>query len=81
MMRNIAKESSLTPDEVLGEAVAFFGPGGVGLAKTECGEGCLRFEGGGGYVQIQVTARGSGSQVEILEREWTFQVDNFLDEI
>ena len=88
-MLRIGKESKLRPTEVLDKAIEFFGPGGIGLEVKEQAEGCARFEGGGGYVFIQVCEKGpalsgvegKGSEVELETREWDYQVKQFMGKI
>ncbi|MGA9351057.1 MAG: hypothetical protein WBW48_19945 [Anaerolineae bacterium] len=55
----------------------------------EQGEGCVRFEGGGGYVFVQVCEKGPalsgvegrGSEVGLETREWDYQVKQFMRKI
>ena len=82
-MISLGKESKLAPSVVIERAVAFFGPGGWGLEVTERGECCARFEGGGGHVSVQATARekGKGSEVEVESREWEHAAKAFLGKL
>jgi hypothetical protein len=79
----MGKESKLGTAEVIGKAVAFFGPSGAGIKVTEQDDCCARFEGGGGYVFVQATERdyGDGSKVTIEGREWEYQIKQFVREI
>lgn len=82
-MISIEKSSKLTPSEAIDKAVAFFGPGGLGLEMTERAECCVRLEGGGGYVFVQAAEdeNGKGSLVEVESREWEYQVKQFLEKV
>lgn len=82
-MIRMEAESKLSPEEVLEKALSFFGPGGWGLEVTESGDCCARFQGGGGHVFVQASARRSqsGTLVEIQGREWERQIRGFLAQI
>ena len=82
-MIRMEKQTLAAPQQVIDQAVAFFGPGGFGLEVKECSPYCTRFEGGGGYVDINVTdcEDEPGSEVEIEGREWERQIREFLAEI
>jgi len=82
-MISLGKDSKLTLSQVIERAVAFFGPGGLGMEVIECGDCCARFEGGGGHVFIQTAAgeKGKGSQVSIEAVEWERQATIFLGKI
>lgn len=80
-MIHLGKESRLSPTEVLGKALQFFGLDGVGLEVKEHDEGCARFEGGGGYVFVQVCEKGKGSEIDLETREWDYQAKQFMGKI
>ena len=82
-MIRMEKPSKLTPSEAVDNAVAFFGPGGLGLEVTERAECCVRLEGGGGYVFVQAAEdnSGEGSLVEVESREWEYQLKRFLEKV
>jgi hypothetical protein len=82
-MIRMAKESKHVQSEVISRALAFFGPGGLGLDVVEQGECCARFEGGGGYVFIESSdvASGKGCEVTVEGREWESQIRQFLGKI
>jgi hypothetical protein len=82
-MISLGKESRLVPAKVIAEAVAFFGPGGWGLEVTDHDECCARFEGGGGYVYVQVAEgkKGKGSDIRIESREWEHAATKFLEKV
>jgi hypothetical protein len=80
-MIRIGKESKLVSSTVIEKAVAFFGPGGLGLDVKERAECCARFEGGGGYVFVQAAERDKGSDVDVESREWDYQAKEFLQKI
>lgn len=74
-------ETELSPEEVLEKAKAYFGEGGMGLTLAEEGECCLTFEGGGGHVTVSV-ANGEGkTDVDLITREWMYDVREFIKTI
>jgi len=82
-MISLVKESRLIPSGAIERAVAFFGPGGLGLEVTDRGDCCARFEGGGGHVFVQATGRekGKGSKVAVESREWEHAAKAFLEKL
>ncbi|MCI0580878.1 MAG: hypothetical protein L0332_04310 [Chloroflexi bacterium] len=80
-MLHIAKETHHTLEEVIQAAIAFFGPGGVGLAIKEQTAGSVWFEGGGGHVIVQAQPKDAVTEVDIETREWEYPVRQFLEKI
>lgn len=80
-MARYGKRSRYEPKTVIEKARAFFGPGGEGLTILEIDDCCVRFEGGGGLVEIRATQLERGSDVDILSREWDYQAKTFLERI
>ena len=69
--------TELTPREALEQAIADFGPGGLGLAMRSQSNLSLVFQGGGGY--IAVTAQpGATTTIELETREWDYAVQQFM---
>jgi hypothetical protein len=67
----------LTPREALEQALADFGPGGLGLQLTSQTNLSLVFQGGGGH--IAVTAEpGAQTTLELETREWDYGVQQFM---
>ena len=67
----------LTPREALEQALADFGPGGLGLQLTSQQNLALVFHGGGGH--IAVTAQpGAGTTLDLETREWDYAVKQFM---
>jgi hypothetical protein len=81
-MIRMGKESRMSPEEVIGKAVEFFGRK-WGMEVQESGDCCARFEGGGGHVYIDTSGleSNSGAKVEIQGREWEPQIKEFMGEI
>ena len=80
MIRMTAK-TKMSPEETIKRAVAFFGAGGYGLEVKEQSAGYVYFEGGGGGVEVKAVAEGKGASVELVSREWDYQVKEFLGTI
>jgi len=69
--------TALTPRQALEQALADFGPGGLGLQITSQTNLGLAFQGGGGH--IAVTAQpGAETTVELETREWDHAVQQFM---
>jgi hypothetical protein len=69
--------TTYTPREALEQALADFGPGGLGLQLTSQQNLGIVFQGGGGH--IAVTAQpGAETTLEIETREWDYAVKQFM---
>jgi hypothetical protein len=72
--------TELTPRQALEQALADFGPGGLGLQITSQTNLSLVFQGGGGH--IAVTAEpGAQTTLEIETREWDYGVQQFMGRV
>ena len=69
------------PEEVVKEALGFFGPDGYGLKITEQSDSCASFEGGGGAVTVFACNEDKGTSVDLETREWDYQVKEFATKI
>lgn len=70
----------LTPREALEQALADFGPSGLGLQLMSQTNLSLVFQGGGGH--IAVTAEpGTTTTLEIETREWYYGVQQFMERV
>ena len=80
---NYSVDTKLSNERVITAASKHFGKGGVGLEVTGQGEDCVSFEGGGGHVEITVCRKEgeNRSEVNILTREWDYQVKEFIGRI
>ena len=80
-MLTIGAKTKLKPEEVVKRAVDFFGPKGYKLKVTEQSADYASFEGGGGGVGVTTSIEGKQTSVELISREWDFQVKEFLGKI
>ncbi|HUT87386.1 MAG TPA: hypothetical protein VMX15_04800 [Candidatus Heimdallarchaeota archaeon] len=80
---NYSVNTKLSCEQVVVAALKHFGEGGVGLDVTGQGADCVSFEGGGGHVEITACRKEGGkrSEVNILTREWDYQVKEFMGQI
>ncbi len=69
--------TSRTPEEVIEDAIHYFGPGSTGLELTSQTSQGVVLQGGGGYVAIQIQP-GTHTTVDIETREWDYPVQQFM---
>jgi hypothetical protein len=73
------KKTRLGSLDVIQQAIIFFRDGnGMEIVKQEDEVVC--FEGGGGHVTVTV-CEGKMTDVEIVTREWDYQVKEFMREL
>ena len=72
--------TKLSPEEIIRRAVVFFGKDGSGLEVIDQGRCCARFEGGGGHISVTVN-EGDETEVELVTREWDYDVKQFMRQI
>jgi hypothetical protein len=80
-MLKMAAKTKLKPEAVIKRALAFFGPDGYGLQLREQSADYICLEGGGGIVEVSASAAAKGSSVELVSREWDYQLKEFLGSI
>jgi hypothetical protein len=80
-MIRLEVKTKLSPEKTIEEAVSFFGPKGYGLEVKEQTTDQAFFTGGGGSVTITAKEEDKKTAVDIVSREWDFQVQQFLDKI
>lgn len=78
MQMRLRAETTLKPAEVLERAVKFFGEGGIGMKLEQLTADSVYLSGGGGTVAISV-APGPRTTVEFVEREWEYQMKEFIE--
>jgi hypothetical protein len=61
--------------------VDLFGKEGLGLEEKEKNPCCITFEGGGGYVAIDIADEKKRTNVDVETREWEYQVKQFLGKL
>ena len=69
--------TTLTPRQALEQALAEFGPGGVGLQITSQTNLGLVFQGGGGHIAVTVQP-GAETPLALETREWDYAVEKFM---
>ncbi len=78
-MLRMSTKTSLSPEEAVKRAVAFFG--GHGLKITEQNAACAYFEGAGGGVEVSACTEGEGTMLDMVSREWDSLVREFASTI
>jgi hypothetical protein len=81
MMIRVAKQTRLTPAEVIERASKFFGKGGEELRETQRNLCCISFEGVGGYISVSVVDEDSHRMVDVESREFEYQAKQFLTKL
>jgi len=69
--------TELTPRQALEQALADFGPVGVGLQITSQSNLGLVFQGGGGHIAVPAQP-GAETTLELETREWDYAVEKFM---
>jgi hypothetical protein len=80
-MLRLEAKTKLSPEKAIEQAVVFFGPDGYGLEVKENYKDHAYFVGGGGSVAITADTKDKKTTVDIVSREWDFQVQEFLKKI
>lgn len=77
----MSKTTRKSPEVVAERAVQYFGKKGLGLIQTENNLCCLCFEGGGGFVVVNISEDSGHNIVDVESREWEYHVKGFLNKI
>ena len=80
-MLNLHATTKLPAEDVMKKAIGFFGPGGYNLEIKEQEDGYAYFQGGGGGVEVSIHTENSKTSVDMITREWEYQVKQFAREI
>ena len=80
-MLRIAAKTKLNPEEVIADAIKFFGPEGYKLKITTQAETSANFEGSGGFVEISACKDNTKTTVDFTSNEWDYQVKEFIHKI
>ena len=80
-MLRLETKTKLTPEEAIKQAVKFFGPDGFGLEIKDQSATCAYFEGGGGGIEVTACTDERETSVEMVSREWDYQVREFVNKI
>ena len=80
-MTRYGVKTRFSPEQIIEKAVAWFGKEGLGLEITERGDCCATFVGGGGHIAITATAGEPKTDIELVTREWDYDVKRFMRKI
>jgi hypothetical protein len=75
------KETKKSADIVMEQAVKFFAGSPPGMTITNQDKCCVSFEGGGGFVNVEVTPKDKGATINLETREWDYWAQRFLEKL
>jgi hypothetical protein len=75
------KETKKGADTVMEQAIKFFAGSPPGMTIKSQDKSCATFEGGGGYVNVTVTAKDKGATINLETREWDYWAKKFLEKL
>jgi hypothetical protein len=79
-MARYGVKTNKEPKDVLQQAVDFFGEDGIGLEVVERSPYFVSFQGGGGHVTVSMD-QNAGTDVEVVTREFDYDVRQFIRKI
>ena len=77
-MLNMESKTKLKPEEVRARLKAFFGPEGEGLQMEQPEGDCMSFCNNIGYVNATISEEDSKTVVNLVSREYEYQVKKFI---
>ncbi len=80
-MLNLEVTTKLSMEEAARRATKFFGDEGLKLKQTESDPGRICFDGGGGYVTIDMCSEGNKTKLTIVTQEWEYQIKEFASDL
>ena len=80
-MFTMETKSKKSPEEIIKQAVKFFGPEGYQLEIKEQTDSWAVFEGGGGGIEVTACPEGKETSVELSSKEWDHQVKEFIGKL
>ena len=80
-MIRVARQTPLSPGEIIERASKYFGKGGQELTETQRNLCCISFEGVGGYVAVSIADEGKHRTVDVESREFEYQAKQFLKKL
>jgi hypothetical protein len=75
------KQSKNSAEKVMEKAIKFFAGSPPGLTIKTQESNFAAFEGGGGFVNVEVVKKDKGSTVNIETREWDYWAQKFLEKL
>lgn len=79
-MLSVEYRSDLKPEEIVKRLKGYFGRD-LGLELTEERPGSLTFKGGGGFVTAEIREDKQKTKVQIVTREWSQKVREFVSRL
>jgi hypothetical protein len=77
-MYRVTTETKLGPEQVIQQAVKFFGPDGLGLRINDQDSTGARFEAKLAFVAVDASPEGKGSSVDFITEEFEHDVKKFI---
>ena len=80
-MLRIGTRTDRTAVDVIEQAIAYFGPGSVGLDLRHRAPDRVTFEGGGGFVTVDVVPDNGQRDVTVVTQEWEHDAREFISRV
>lgn len=80
-MLHLVVKTKNKPGEIVKKALEFFGPGGYGLKIIDKSEYCAYFQGGIGGIVITTNTLGEETSVNLVTKDWEYQVGEYARRI
>jgi hypothetical protein len=74
-------KSRLKAEEIVKKALERFGENGLKLEVIDQSDCCVRFQGGGGHIDVYTEPHDGKTEVRIETREWDRQVKQFFEKL
>ncbi len=80
-MARYSVKTKKDPEQVVEQAIDYFGEEGLGLLVTRQNPCCATLEGAGGYVSVTASQDEGRTEVKLETREWDYHVKRFMGQI
>ena len=80
-MLRIGTQTDRPAEDVIEEAISYFGRGSVGLDLRHRAPDQVTFEGGGGFVTVDVVSEGDRRDVTVVTQEWEHDAREFISRV
>ncbi len=77
-MISISKKTGKSRNIIRKSIDTYFGESGLGLNQSKPQNYCAYFEGGGGFVAVEILDEDDNRVINIQSREWEYHVKQFL---
>ena len=80
-MINISKKTKKSRDVIKKRIDKYFGKNGLGLDQSRAQNCCAYFEGGGGFVAVEILDEEDKRVINIQSREWEYHAKQYMQSI